>query len=78
MIFALAFPGQFWKQAGAMVWRKQNDAQRFLEDTQLTDVMQVYGVIADWERDTAPSTFGDFHDLLIDAHLIQLTAEAFT
>jgi len=30
----------------------------------------VYGVIADWEKDTEPSKEGDWNDLLIDARLV--------
>jgi len=33
----------------------------------------VYGVDADWESDTVPSSDGTWHDLLKDAKLIKVT-----
>ena len=33
---------------------------------------QVYGVMEDWDTDTEPSEVGDWHNLLVDAELVQL------
>jgi hypothetical protein len=35
----------------------------------------VYGVLADWEKDTAPSKEGNWHDLLKDSEFVRLPDE---
>jgi hypothetical protein len=52
---------------GGSVWRTEEEAR-----THCSEGYQVYGVLADWDIDTKPSKDGDWHDLLIDAELVQL------
>ena len=52
---------------GGSVWKTEEEARKHC-----LDGYQVYGVMADWEADTEPSQEGDWHDLLINAELVQL------
>lgn len=52
---------------GGSVWKTEEEARK-----NCPEKYQVYGVLADWEADTEPSKEGDWHDLLLDAELIQL------
>ena len=52
---------------GGSVWKTIEDAEKFLKPG-----YEVYGVLADWEKDTVLSNDGDWNDLLIDAQLVVL------
>lgn len=56
---------------GGSVWRTPEEARQYLADKNLDD-FDVYGVEADWEKDTEPAKDGPFHDLLGDARLVRL------
>ncbi len=55
--------------AGGSVWRTPEEAQQHCKAD-----YKVYGVIADWETDTVPSSDGQWHDLLVDAKIVDLDA----
>lgn len=59
---------------GGSVWRTPEEARQYLADENLDDLddFDVYGVEADWEKDTEPSNGGPWHDLLRDARLVRL------
>ena len=52
---------------GGSVWRTKEDAEKFL-----VAGYAVFGVKADWEKDTEKSKDGDWHDLLVDSELVLL------
>jgi hypothetical protein len=52
---------------GGSVWQTREEAL-----TNCPEGFDVYGVIADWEKDTAPSAEGPWHDLLSDSLLVFL------
>lgn len=52
--------------AGGSVWKTQEEAQRGCPDG-----YSVYGVLADWEKDTAP-TVNDWNDLLVTSDLCKV------
>lgn len=52
---------------GGSVWETEEEARAHCPDG-----YQVYGLFADWEADTEPSKEGDWHDLLVNAELVQL------
>jgi hypothetical protein len=56
------------KPVGGSVWKTEEEAQ-----AHCFNGFNVYGVFANWETDTRPSEEGgNWHDLLINAELIQL------
>ena len=58
---------------GGCVWRTREEAQEYLKKYP-TLSWKVYGVVADWELDTAPNESGQpWHDLLRDARIVRLT-----
>lgn len=52
---------------GGSVWKTKEEAKKFCKED-----YSVYGVIADWEKDTEPNKDGLWNDLLIDAKLVDL------
>jgi hypothetical protein len=52
---------------GGSVWRTRAEAAAHAGPG-----YSVYGVRADWETETAPSDGGPWHDLLVDAELVDL------
>jgi hypothetical protein len=52
---------------GGSVWETEEEAREHCPEG-----YQVYGVLASWDQDTEPSKDGNWHDLLINAELIQL------
>lgn len=55
---------------GGSVWQTKEEAEVFAPDN---SGFSVFGVLADWEIDTAPSMEGGgWHDLLIDAVIVAL------
>lgn len=54
---------------GGSVWRTVEEAEHHAPEG-----YAVYGVIADWELDTTPSSRGDWHDLLHDARIVSVPA----
>ena len=52
---------------GGSVWKTQEETSKFLQEG-----FAVYGVLADWEKDTEISKDGAWNDLLIDAKLIKI------
>jgi hypothetical protein len=57
---------------GGSVWPNRRGAEEFLVAYEHDQGFSVYGVRADWDTDTAPSTDGPWHDLLRDADLVRL------
>ena len=52
---------------GGSVWQTQEEAAEYAKDG-----YSVFGVKADWEKDTVPNIESNWHDLLIDAELVIL------
>lgn len=52
---------------GGSVWQTEAEARACCPAE-----YDVYGVMADWEKDTVPSNDGDYHDLLVDSVLVKL------
>ena len=52
---------------GGSVWETEEEAREYCSKG-----YQVYGLLADWKTDTEQSKDGDWHDLLINAELVQL------
>lgn len=53
---------------GGSVWKTKEEARIYCREDQ-----DVYGVLADWENDTALSIHGyPWHDLLIDSVIVKL------
>jgi len=59
--------GRYEGYPGGSVWRTFKEAEGHLREG-----YEVFGVEADWETMTEPSTQGEWHDLLVDAPLIKL------
>ena len=60
--------------AGGCVFRSREDAQRHVDELEIQgykDYM-VFGLLADWGKDTQPSSQHWWHDLLTDAEVIVL------
>jgi hypothetical protein len=55
---------------GGSVWQTYEEAAVYACNTR-----SVFGVLADWEKDTAPSDHGDWHDLLVDAEVVRLDGQ---
>ena len=53
--------------SGGSVWKTIEDAEKHCPKG-----YSVFGMIADWDKDTEPSKDGDWNDLLIDADLVKL------
>jgi hypothetical protein len=57
------------KGIGGSVWLTYDEAHAARQGN---FKYQIYGVLADWEKDTEPSKEGDWHDLLVNADLVRL------
>jgi len=55
--------------SGGSVWQTHEEA---LSHADPRGEYSVFGVMADWEKDTVPSELGDWHDLLYDRELVCL------
>lgn len=55
---------------GGCVWKTRTEAEAHCPEG-----YSVYGVLADWEEDTEPNPDQPWHDLLVDAPLVQLETE---
>jgi hypothetical protein len=58
---------------GGWVWQSVADARRFIAVNGLYATHAVYGVLADWESDTAAGEGGDARRLTRDAEVVRLT-----
>ncbi len=70
-------PGRFQKKGrttaypGGSVWKTYAAAEAHRLSCPNPDQFAVYGVVANWEFNTAPNeSGGDWHDLLIDARIV--------
>jgi len=52
---------------GGSVWKTKKEAQQNCKEG-----YSVFGVLADWNKDTEPNENESFNNLLIDAELVQL------
>lgn len=52
---------------GGSVWRTREEAER-----RAPEGYAVYGIDADWEKDTIPSAIGPWHDLVRDARIVRV------
>ena len=53
---------------GGWVWETKEEAQKHC-----VEGFEVFGIDADWEKDTEVSKGGDWHDLLVDAKFFALS-----
>jgi len=65
------------KEIGGSVWRTEIEAVRYLYKWSLADTyaeeFEVYGIDADWEKDTVKSSpDNSWNDLIIQAKIIRL------
>jgi hypothetical protein len=60
------------KAAGGSVWETREKAQTYLERCGLTEEFRVYGVVADWEKDTTAREGQEWNNLIADSLLIRL------
>lgn len=58
---------------GGSVWQTREEAEQYCSED-----YAIYGVIADWERDTAPTMAdeGTWHDLLVTSPLVRLSPDS--
>lgn len=55
---------------GGSVWKTFDEANHFA-----INGYSVYGVLADWDKDTTQSKDGPWHDLLVTSPLVKLTTD---
>ena len=58
---------------GGWVWRSVEDARRFIASNGLFATHDVYGVLADWERDAELGEGDETKRLIRDAEVVRLT-----
>jgi hypothetical protein len=60
--------------AGGCAFKTREDAQRHIDELILQGFKgyMVFGLLADWERDTRPSLQHWWHDLLVDGEVVVL------
>ena len=59
---------------GGEVWKTVVQAQRYAAHKKLNG-FAVYGVLADWDKDTVPSKEGSYHCLIKDAEFVRVPDE---
>jgi len=57
--------------AGGSVWKTREEAEKYCEEN-CDKGYSVFGVIADWDKDTEPSSSKDYNNLLRDSELVIL------
>lgn len=62
------------KAKGGSVWRTKDDARGYLLKTKQDKTFSVYGIEADWDKDTEPTLEGQWRALTRKAWLIKLKA----
>jgi hypothetical protein len=60
--------------AGGCAFRTREDAQRHIDELEYQGYKnyQVFGLLADWDKDTVASASHWWHDLLVDAEVVVL------
>lgn len=61
--------------AGGYAFASIEDAQKRIGEAYEGRGMAVFGLLADWERDTVPSPDGWWHNLVIDALIVVVVCE---
>lgn len=56
---------------GGSVWETFQDVSFYLFQHELPE-FSIFGVLADWKTETISSSEGNWHDLLVDAEIIDL------
>ena len=66
--------GQSRGFAGGCAFKTRADAQRHVEELEMQGYKGyvVFGLLADWEKDTGPSSEHWWHDLIHDAEVVVL------
>lgn len=66
--------GRKRRYGGGCVFRSRENAQRHIDELELQGYKNymVFGLLADWERDTQPNFLHWWHHLLADAEVIVL------
>jgi hypothetical protein len=58
---------------GGCAFRTAEDAQRFIDEQEKSEVWGVFGLLANWGTDTVPNADGGWwHDLIHDAEIVLL------
>jgi hypothetical protein len=60
------YNGEYY--SGGSVWKTKEEAEK-----NCPSGYSVYGVLADWEKDTEKNETENYHDLLVTSDLVQLT-----
>ena len=66
--------GRSENYVGGSVWKTVLQAQRYAAHKKLKG-FAVYGVLADWDKDTEKSKDGPYHDLLTDSEFVRVPDE---
>jgi len=63
--------------AGGCAFETREEAQRHIDELELQGYkgMMVFGLLADWGKDTAPSQNNWWHDLIKDSEVVVLEKE---
>ncbi len=56
---------------GGSVWRTREEAQSYLDGRGMHEY-SVYGVLADWDRDTEGNKYHSFNNLLVNSELVKI------
>jgi len=59
---------------GGSVWKSFEEAHSYLEKSELIGIYRVYGVLADWDKDTEPSQSA-WNNLLVSSRLVKISAQ---
>ncbi len=60
--------------AGGWVWAKAEEALRFIAENGLVATHAVYGVLAEWERDTRQIAGEPYRRLIRDAEVVRASS----
>ena len=66
---ALAMDPKLKKLKGGSVWKTKEDAQQYLQDTRQDKTFLVYGIEADWDKDTDEVRRAPWHALNKNARI---------
>ena len=57
---------------GGSIFKTYDDAKNYLINHKLLETYSVFGVLADWDKDTEPNSEKEYNNLLIDSQLVRL------
>ena len=71
---ALAKSPNLENAKGGLVWKTRDDARNHLMETKQDKTFSIYGIEADWDKDTEPALEGKWRVLTKKAKLVKLEA----